>query len=530
MIHITVLDTGEAEYIGWIAARKLSTNILIKVPFRVDIEFLVEKESEEFGYGSEEGSIRFYHGNNLYGINMENKADSSMKKQSICFNQPILGNYFSYPKLGRIHYNEYNTLTWIIGEKHFAVIMNGEVRYCGVNFPYMSSNLYLQKPETLIIGSDGQAKKYFRSIKVSQLKTTPRIQIRKGELMMAIRQSNNRIPNIHQLITMHYGENYWFNGAAKYVMECLGEKEYDYSFFAGLTGDTFAQVYTYDRFRGDGVTDYILSERNNTEFIEDIFSTCGYASTFVTIKQLENNREMYLQTLISYIDKGVPVISNHWGNMPRNRWGWGVYVGYENYGKTLLYMNAELTEPEQISIDDLFPAVMLPGQEACGGWVFVGEKRKDISLADIYRNRIQSLPELLMTKTAGYCFGAGAFRAWADEIESGRFDDVKPEEFDDWPMYTIYVCNLATNSSCCHEFLNRAFTLNPDLNYIKEVHELYDRMRIMWNEQNGEDLEAIGGGFNITLSTLQDKQKRSRIAVKIREFAECVDKVVEVMS
>ncbi|HEX3021604.1 MAG TPA: MerR family transcriptional regulator, partial [Lachnospiraceae bacterium] len=397
------------------------------------------------------------------------------------------------------------------------------------NFPYMSSNLYLQKPETLIIGSDGQGKKYFRSIKVSQLKTAPRIQIRKGELTMAIRQSNNRIPNIHQLITMHYGENYWFNGAAKYVMECLGEKEYDYSFFSGLTGDTFAQVYTYDRFRGDGVTDYILSERNNMDFIEDIFSTFGYASTFVTIKQFENNKEMYIQTLISYIDKGVPVIFNHWGNMPRNRWGWGVYVGYENYGKTLLYMNGELTEPEQISIDDLFPAVMLPGQEACGGWVFVGEKRKDISLADIYRKRIQSLPELLRTKTAGYCFGAEAFRAWADEIESGRFDDVKPEEFDDWPMYTIYVCNLATNSSCCHEFLNRAFTLNSDLTYIKEVHELYDRMRFMWNEQNGEDLEAIGGGFNITLSTLQDKRKRNRIAAKIREFAECVDKVVEVI-
>jgi hypothetical protein len=47
-------------------------------------------------------------------------------------------------------------------------------------------------------------------------------------------QSNNIIPNIHQLITMHYGENYWFNGCAKYVMECLKEPDYDYWFLPAL--------------------------------------------------------------------------------------------------------------------------------------------------------------------------------------------------------------------------------------------------------------------------------------------------------
>ncbi|WP_027630533.1 hypothetical protein [Ruminiclostridium cellobioparum] len=58
-------------------------------------------------------------------------------------------------------------------------------------------------------------------------------------------------------------------------------------------------------------------------------------------------------------------------------------------------------------------------------------------------------------------------------------------------MYAIW-----QNSSCCHE-------------------------------QDGENLEAIGGYINITLETLQDKQKRSRITSKIREFAECTDKVLD---
>ncbi len=528
--YYKVLETGEAEYICVIAARKLSTNVPVRIPFRVDIEFKAEDKSERFGYGSDEGSIRFYHGNNLFGINMENKADSGLSKEALTFNQPILGNYFSYPGLGRIKYNEYNTLTWIVGEKHFAVAVNGEVRYCGVNFPYMASDLYLQKPETIIIGSDGQGKKYFRNITISQLKTTPKIKIKQGELIMASKQSNNIIPNIHQVITMHYGENYWFNGCAKYVMECIGEKDYDYSFFAGLTGDIFAQVYSYDHFRGDGATDYYLSVKGNTDFIEKIFDTCGYASTFVTVKQLAKNKEMYLQTLIAYIDKGIPVIFNHWGNMPKNKWGWGVFVGYEDFGKTLLYLNAEMTEPDRFSFDELFPVEFLDGQEACNGWIFVGEKTKKIELADIYRNRIMTLPELLTTKTDNYCFGAEAFRSWAENIDNGKLDNVKLEEFDHWAMHTIYVCNLATNSSCCHDFLNRAQQLNPDLQFIGEVRSLYEKMRHMWNEQNGEDLEAIGGGFNITLEALQDRQRRSRIAAKIREFAEYTDKIIALIS
>ena len=193
----------------------------------------------------------------------------------------------------------------------------------------------------------------------------------------------------------------------------------------------------------------------------------------------------------------------------------------------MLYMTADITEPDNISFNDLFPDEYLPGQDACNGWVFVGEKSKNIELADIYRNRILTLQKLLTTKTEGYCFGAEAFRSWATDIENGRFDGMKPEEFDPWPMYTIYVCNLATNSSCCHDFLDKAYKLNPDLDWIKDISALYKRMGLMWNNQNGEDLEAIGGGFNITLGALQDKQRRNRIVSKIREFAECTDKVIE---
>ena len=339
---------------------------------------------------------------------------------------------------------------------------------------------------------------------------------------MTTKQSNNKIPKIHKFITNEQGENYWFNGCGRYVMNALGEKDYDYEFFAGLTGDVFAQIFSYNIFRGDGVTDYVLSE-GRAAFVEEIFSKCGYASAFVQEEQLKADKEKYLQLLLSYIDKGIPVISNlRIMGHPK----WIVFVGYEEDGKTLLFITDNMTEPERVSTEEVFCENI---DDECGrsrGFVFVGEKKEQKNLKQIYRDAILSLPNLLMSKTKNYCFGASAFRGWADEIESGRYDHMKPEEFDPWFMYQNYVCVLATNSSCCYEFLDRAEKLNPDFGFIGELYRLYHKMQNMW-KKDADSLEAIGGGFNITLEALQDISRRSAIAAKIREFAACADEIVQ---
>jgi DNA-binding transcriptional MerR regulator len=60
--HYRVNDGGEAEYTGWISTRVLNTNVAVKLPFRVDIEFRLAGLDERFGYGDCEGSVVFYHG------------------------------------------------------------------------------------------------------------------------------------------------------------------------------------------------------------------------------------------------------------------------------------------------------------------------------------------------------------------------------------------------------------------------------------------------------------------------------------
>lgn len=519
--YFKITESGEVEYIAYISIRTLSTKVPVKIPFRVDVEFKIDKESELFGYGADEGSIRIQHGNSFYGINMENNADERLSKEAIAYKEPILGNYICLDKLGKVQTDVYNKLTWIVGEKHFAVIINDEVRYCVTQLPYMSMDLRLQQAYPIIIGSNGQGKKYFRSIGVYQLKQIPKLKMRGENLKVNTKLSNNIISNIHRVVTDHYGENYWFNGCAKYVMECMNEPDYDYDFFAGLTGDNFTQVYYHDHFRGDGATDYLVSDKGG-EYIEEIFDQCGYASSFIPNKKIMANREMYLQTLIAYIDKGVPVIRYHWS--------WSVIVGYEDFGKTLLVMIGNNTEPERIPFHEIFKLSedMPDGkEEEYGfGWLFVGEKTRNIPLGQIYRKAIQNLAQLLTMKNEKYCFGADAFRAWATDISNGKFDFMKPEEFDGWSHYTVFVCNLATNSGCCQPFLIKAVDLNTDLDFLKYISKEYRQTGHLWNDQNGNDLEGIGGGFNITLDALQDKTSRDRIVSKIMEFARCIDNVI----
>ena len=84
---------------------------------------------------------------------------------------------------------------------------------------------------------------------------------------------------------------------------------------------------------------------------------------------------MYLKRLIAYIDKGIPVISTGYSDQPC-----GVFVGYEEYGKTFIYISGNNSEPQRISYEDAM---------GCGtdqsGWIFVGDRKEEKGAAEIYR-------------------------------------------------------------------------------------------------------------------------------------------------
>lgn len=230
---------------------------------------------------------------------------------------------------------------------------------------------------------------------------------------MENRKPGNVLPRIHRFVTNELGENYWFHGCCRYVTGALGHPELDYEFFAGLTGDIFTQVYTFDRFRGDCASDYLLSI-GQREFIEDVFAWCGYEVSFVPDGQVRSRKEAYLQKIIEYIDQGVPVISNL---VISSNGRWLVFVGYEDYGESLLFMTDNMTQPERVPAAEVFAPV--PGDGWARGLIFLGGKLEQKDPAMLYRQAIGRLPKLMTMRTPEFCFGPAAFRAWADYIERG---------------------------------------------------------------------------------------------------------------
>lgn len=128
--HYRLTEEGEAEYISWISTRVLSTNISVKIPFRVDIEFRVGEESGGWGHGRNEGSIRFHHGkdlNRVFGVNMENNPDERLSQEAVSFHQPVLATIITSQEGDASTPENTTVLPGLWDSSIFAVILNGEV-------------------------------------------------------------------------------------------------------------------------------------------------------------------------------------------------------------------------------------------------------------------------------------------------------------------------------------------------------------------------------------------------------------------
>jgi hypothetical protein len=151
--------------------------------------------------------------------------------------------------------------------------------------------------------------------------------------------SGKLLGNIHNLVTWEHGQNYLFNACMQYLMECLGEsKEYDYWFFSGVTGDSFTQLHRQDPY---GWTACLSQDTFDYDFAKKAFDACGYDFTYVDDAELKANKAQYVQKVVDYIAKGIPVIT-------RGCEGTGefsVICGYENGGEAFLYLKGDDKAP-----------------------------------------------------------------------------------------------------------------------------------------------------------------------------------------
>jgi len=361
------------------------------------------------------------------------------------------------------------------------------------------------------------------------------------EVQGGFNMSTKMIPNLPPIANSWHGENYHFNGVARYVMGCLGEMALaDYSLIAGITGDTFTQFYPLGDggFKGDSASSFYLGVSK----IDTVFDTLGYIAESFSEREFQSNYDYYVKKIIASIDRGIPVIWHRRGPT-------AAIVGYETDGSAFLYLNSlskDQTKPERLVLEE--ECFKNDKIDSCG-WTIVSKKIRDVSLKEIYRNAISNLPKLLTMKTDDFVFGARAFRAWASDIENGEFSRMSLDEFTgDYFTYEIYVVNAATNSGGCQSFLEKAQELNPDFTFLEEVRKQYRITNYLWNsghwmkdvhssEEREEmkrlygdyNLETLGGAFGCKLETLQDKEKRDLIVKQIRRFADCIDEVVRII-
>ncbi|MCL2776277.1 MAG: class I SAM-dependent methyltransferase [Oscillospiraceae bacterium] len=130
-------------------------------------------------------------------------------------------------------------------------------------------------------------------------------------------------------------------------------------------------------------------------------------------------------------------------------------------------------------------------------------------------------------------FGAEAYRKWADDIESGRFED---ENLPLWENYGVYVCNLATNGGEPTYIFRKLADINPKYAELANIGEKIQKLLPAESPTGGRSLlwiqlDELDGGMDIgkVKMTMRNKENRSKVAAALRDYAERLDQAVDIM-
>lgn len=329
----------------------------------------------------------------------------------------------------------------------------------------------------------------------------------------------NQLKHIRSLLDGMQGHNYSFPDCIKFIFEHLGEYEnLDFWSIAAITGDAITQVYNRNTSTRCEycVSGYLAGEK----YITEVFSALGYDCEYASAEQISADKNGYMQKITEYIDRDIPVlVKSNINDIPAWKSDVGTYcliVGYENNGQTLkLLIYDTVTIDYEITDDNK------------SDLIFIGKKQHDISLENIYLNIINKMYYwLTLPEKNGMFFGAAAYRAWADDIETGRFEN---ESLSLWDNYGVYVCNLATNGGGPVYIFKNLASMNSSYS---RLGDLGDKIQEFMPTENGRNLlwvrlDKLGAGMNMddVKITMSDKEKRSLAADALRNYAKQIDRI-----
>lgn len=490
MITYQFYDIDDHEVLhlhSYVLARQLRTKQKITVPFAVAVTFQVEKEDTELVLSYAEASIQFQFGKTQTHMILH-MPERGAKERRFCFN-------FS------VALHEKQQICWRVGRRYFAVLLGERVLYCGENFPYMQDKANVSETYALCVaGGRGVESILLFTITLQKLALFQPSKLSKGVLTMIQKPTNHCLPHLHPLVTYHYGENYYFDACMRMLMEYVEPDDFwSYSFFAGLSGDNFVQVYG-KKERYNDWCNCLSAVWDGADMTRFVFDTIGYEVTHVSGEQIAENSRLYNEMIQMYINKEIPVLAKSCNRyLP--------IIGYEENGDILLLMEGEDPNPRRIGASEFLSCER--------ELIFIGAQKKTRNPPELYRAALMRIAELLTGPDRfGCAFGASAFRAWAEELEKGRFiGQTQPLDFQE---YGVYVCNFSTNvCAVSFDFLRRAAAVLPEC---EALCESYTRLQNQVGDFIGK-LEELEGNFNVTLKALQDPVRRMAIGKVIREFS-----------
>ena len=335
----------------------------------------------------------------------------------------------------------------------------------------------------------------------------------------------NTLQSIRTLYDGMKGHNYGLPDCLAFLRERMDAKpELNFWELGAITGDTVAQIYnrcatTQCEYCVSG---YIAGE----EHYRAIFGTMGIALDYVSAEKINADKTAYIGKVKDYIDRGLPVIVQ---TKMRDIPGWNsdvgthcLIVGYEDDGAALLLL-LEGDAPVRYDTSGYIDM----------NWLFAGEKLREVTLEELYLYAAKRMTYwLTLPQRDGMCFGSAAYRAWAEDIEGGRYED---ETVDLWGDYGVYVCNTATSGDLPLFVLRSLAEMNPAYAaYSSLADEIFELLPTE-NPTGGPsklwtDLEKLGAGLsNITRDLLCDNERRTKIAALLYEYADNLDRAVELL-
>lgn len=325
-------------------------------------------------------------------------------------------------------------------------------------------------------------------------------------------------------------QNYFLCSAICSVGLKMGSNIHDYKFYANITGDNFAYMYSAkignpDNIQVDsGLTNSFFAP----QFVKKAYAAFGYDCIYISNSEIKKDFRAVMKAIKTSVDKDIPVLAWGMGNVMCSMTDVNglrrdqrydplpeacLIGGYDK--NDVLYVNLYLG-PKLLTdgaMDEYGYSAITNGLDTTKGLFFVGEKLPPTDMRQMYQGVIDSIPTFLtLPPTEGdggmHVFGKTAFETWAETLKTDSYFENKTDnELNDtcWNLHCSPYCCVCTSSA--YDFFKSVVEQYPDLVMAVTLLPLYKKM-----QDYKDEIWAIQGAFNPPNDKLRTHEFRTQIA------------------